>query len=351
MRVAIDHSPLVSTHKLAHKIRGTGYYTKNLIEALQEYHPEHEYVLFTRGEKLQNIDLFHFPYFEPFFVSLPLRKLGKTVVTIHDLTPIVFPQLFPSGIRGKVKFQVQKRLVKMSDAIITDSYASKKDIESFLGFPSGKVHAIHLAASEDFKKAEMSVSGRKTLCAKYRIPEKFILYVGDATPNKNLKRLVDSLPAGLPLVMVGSALTKKDVDPSNPWNAELVYVQKKAEESKNIYLLGFVPDEDLPLLYNAATVFVFPSFYEGFGLPVLEAASCGTPVVTTKGGSIPEVIGEAAYIIDPLDELSIETGIREVFESKDLQEKLSKKGLEQAKKFSWKKTADETVQVYEGIYQ
>lgn len=350
MRVAIDHSPLVSTHKLAHKIRGTGYYTKNLIESLQKYHPEHEYVLFTQGEKPRNIDVFHFPYFEPFFISLPLLKPGKTVVTIHDLTPLVFPDLFPTGIKGKVKYGIQKRLVKMSDAIITDSDSSKKDIEKLLGCSPTKVHAIPLAASEIFHKKELSASARRALLEKYKIPEKFILYVGDATPNKNLKRLVDAvLELGLPLVMVGSALTREHVDPSNPWNKELVYVQQKVQESQNIFLLGFIADSDLPLLYNAATVFVFPSLYEGFGLPVLEAAACGTPIVTTHGGSIPEVIGEAAFFVDQLSTESIGSGMKKVFESVKLQGELSRKGELQTKKFSWKKTADQTVKVYEEI--
>src|SRR3989344_2668709 len=108
MRIAIDNSPIVSTHKLAHKIRGTGFYIKNLLDALQKYHPEHEYVFFTQGEKVKDADVYHYPYFEPFFISLPFKKPGKTIVTIHDLTPLVFPSLFPSEVKGKVKFNIQK---------------------------------------------------------------------------------------------------------------------------------------------------------------------------------------------------------------------------------------------------
>src|SRR5437773_2771673 len=98
MLIGIDNSPLVSSSKLAHKIRGTGFYTKHLIEALQEYHPENEYVFFTQEEKRgRKLDIYHYPYFEPFFLSLPFKKRGKTVITIHDLTPLVFPEMFPVG--------------------------------------------------------------------------------------------------------------------------------------------------------------------------------------------------------------------------------------------------------------
>lgn len=352
MRIAIDHSPLVSTHKLAHKIRGTGFYTKNLIQSLKKFHPEHEYVLFTQGEKTQGIDVFHFPYFEPFFISLPFIKLGKTVVTIHDLTPLVFPDLFPAGIKGKIKYKMQKLLLKPVDLIITDSESSKKDIGKILHIQEDKIRTIPLAASEEFKKINMTSQIIKKMTNKYNIPEKFALYVGDATPNKNLNRLIDaSLKTNVPLVMVGSALANKVKDFKNPWNRDLVYVQSMAQTSKNIFILGFVESEDLVNLYNMAAVFVFPSLYEGFGLPVLEAASCGTPIITTHGGSIPEVIGKHAFFVDPLSVEDISEGLVKVYENKSLQDSLSKEGLEQSKNFTWKKTADETVKAYEEIFK
>ncbi len=328
MNVAIDHSPLVSKHKLAHKIRGTGFYTKNLIQALQEYHPENTYTLFTQGEKIGNVDVFHIPYFEPFFLSLPFLKQGKTVVTIHDLTPLVFPELFPAGTKGKLKYLIQRNIVKFSDAIITDSDSSKKDIVKLLNIPSSKVFSIPLASDEIYKYLELSTTKKQDVCKKYNLPEKFALYVGDATPNKNLKRLIDaSLLGNIPLVMVGSALANKIVDPDNPWNTELVYVQKKAQENKNIFLLGFLPTEDLLLLYNTATFFAFPSFYEGFGLPLLEAASCGLPILACNKSSIPEVVGDAALYVDPLDVSEIKNGMVKLLEDSRLRNNLIEKGL------------------------
>lgn len=347
MIIGIENSPLVSSKS---KIRGTGFYTKYLVEALQQYHPENKYVLFSGKDKItQKIDIFHYPYFEPFFLSLPFRKPGNTVVTIHDLTPLVMPKLFPSGIKGKFKFKIQKFLAKKTDAIITDSISSGRDIEKILGILPFRINPIYLAADKMFKKQNISDNGKVKILKKFRIPPKFALYVGDATPNKNLKRLVDAVTmASIPLVMAGGALAKKV--PTNPWNKDLIYVQEKAKGSKNIHIIGYVSDEDLVTLYNLASVFVFPSLYEGFGLPLLEAGSCGCPIITSDGGSIPEVIGEAAKFVDPFDTKSIANGITDIFNDEKLQKEFSIKALNQSKKFSWKKTADETVKVYEKIH-
>lgn len=352
MIIGIDNSPLVSTHKLAHKIRGTGFYTKHLIEALEKYHPENKYVFFQQGTRLQqNIDLFHFPYFDPFFLTLPFRKLGKTIITIHDLTPIIFPELFPIGIKGRVKYSIQKQVSKKANAIITDSDSSKKDITKLLGIKGNKVFSIPLAAGEHFKKLALSSTQKENFLKKYNLPEKFVLYVGDATPNKNLPALVDAVRiADAPLVIVGGAIAKEDIDRKHPWNKDIVYVQQAAFKNKKIKILGFISDEDLVFLYNVATVFVFPSLYEGFGLPVLEAAACGCPVITAKSGSIPEVIGDAGIYINPQNPYEIAKAISLVFVDEKRRSELAKKGIVQAEKFSWKHTADNTIKIYEKIY-
>ncbi len=353
MVIGIDNSPLVSTHKLAHKIRGTGFYTKNLINALATYHPENEYVMFQQGNiPKRKIDLFHYPYFDPFFLSLPFKKNGKTIITIHDLTPLVFPRLFPTGIKGKLKYTIQKKLAKKADAIITDSVSSKKDIERLMGIASGKVFSVPLAAGEHFKKMNIAKRQKEEFLQKYNLPEKFVLYVGDATPNKNLPRLIDAVEiAHVPLVLVGGAIAKKDIDLTHPWNKDIAYVQSLAEKNKDIKILGFVPDDDLVLLYNLATVFVFPSLYEGFGLPVLEAATCGCPIITTKGGSVPEVIGDASVYIDPHNKQALAKEISSFFKDEKLRLEFSKKGIRQSEKFSWKITADNTTKIYEQVYK
>ena len=185
---------------------------------------------------------------------------------------------------------------------------------------------------------------------KYSLPNKFILYVGDATWNKNLPRLIEAAKSmKIPLVMVGKALIDKGFDRDNPWNQDLVRVEKLIEKDRNILRLGFISTGDLVMIYNLATVFAMPSLYEGFGLPILEAMSCGCPVVTTKEGSIPEIAGNAAFYVDAYDINSISNGIKKMLTDDTLGYGLSKKGILQAKKFSWKKTAKETFSMYEKI--
>ena len=147
--------------------------------------------------------------------------------------------------------------------------------------------------------------------------------------------------------MVGKALSEENFDKTNPWNKDRVIIQKLFARESSIIRLGFIPTEDIVSLYNSATVFVMPSVYEGFGLPVLEAMQSGCPVITTKGGSVAEVAGDAAYYVDGFEEEDIKKGIETVFSSKSLRESLSKKGIMQAKKFSWKKTAELTIKAYQ----
>ena len=350
MNVAIDISPLTNSNLLSHRVRGTGFYIENLKSALLKYFPENKYIFFTRGEKLSNnIDLVHYPYFEPFFRTLPIIKKRKTVVTVHDLTPLVFPKYFPIGIKGGIKWQIQKMALSKSDAIITDSICSKNDIVKHTGINSSKIHVVYLAASDGFQEIEKS-SILGSIKEKYKLPERFVLYVGDVTWNKNLPRLISAIKKiNLTLVMVGSALVQNDFDRTNPWNQDLLKVQKMVENDKRIIRLGFVPTDDLVSIYNLATVFAMPSLYEGFGLPVLEAMACGCPVVTTKEGSIPEAAEDTAYYVDAYDVDDIASGINDVYFNQKLQKKLSEEGLKQAQKFSWRKTAEETIKVYKSV--
>lgn len=351
MNIAIDVSPL----KTGHKVRGAGFYLENLKRALVKYFPQYRYTFFVRGENLpEDVDLIHFPYFEPFFLARPVYKNYLTIVTVHDLTPIVFKKHFPRGIKGEIKWQMQKYALKRASAIITDSNCSKKDIIKKVGVPQDRVNVIYLAAGEEFKRLGLSslVLGVRR---KYKLPEKFVLYVGDVTWNKNLPRLVEAVKSlNIPLVMVGKALVSEDFDRTNPWNKDLVKVldiiqDQKTKNKEQIIRLGFVPTEDLVGIYNLATVFVMPSLYEGFGLPVLEAMSCGCPVITTKEGSLGEVAGDAAYFVDAKSTESIAEGIRKVFNDGKLQKELSEKGLKRANEFSWKHTAEETLEVYRKV--
>lgn len=344
MKIAIDISPL----QTGHKVRGVGFYLENLKRALLRYDKENEYLFFVPGEKLpKNIDLIHFPYFEPFFLALPLYNKNKTVVTVHDLTPIVFPDAFPRGIKGEVRWQMQRLALKKANRIITDSKCSKDDAIKLAGVRQDLIDVVYLAAGEQFRVIKSSESKLLSLRKKYNLPEKFALYVGDVTWNKNLPRLLDAIKTtNISLVMIGKNLVNENYDRNNPWNHDLNRVNDLAKDDKRIIRLGFVESDDLVSIYNAATVFVMPSLYEGFGLPILEAQACGCPVVTTKEGSLKEVAFDSAYFVDGYNYESIARGIQKVFNSSDLQQDLRSKGFENVKKYSWEKTAEETIQAY-----
>lgn len=346
MKIALDISPL----QTGHKVRGVGSYVRELQKRLEQHRDAVEIDFLSDFTlDLSQYDAVHIPYFDPFGSTIPLRKKTKTIVTIHDLTPILFSDAFPSGLKGNIRWLLNKQLVKQLDAVITDSVSSQTDIILLTGIPKSKVHIVPLAAADHFKKMENG-NWKMEISKKYNLPEKFVLYVGDATWNKNLPRLVEAMKEiNLTLVMVGKAIADKDVDTTHPWNKDIVAIRQQMEGDKRFIPLGFVPDDDLVKLYNMAEVFVMPSLYEGFGLPVLEAMQCGCPVVTTKLGSLPEVAGEAAFYVDAYDVTNIANGIGEVFFTPKLRDELIKKGFDQAKKFSWEKTALDTLKVYEGV--
>lgn len=347
MKVAIDISPI--SKDSGHKVRGSGFYVQNLVCEFKKY--EDMFFYYTKYKRIPHaVDIIHIPYFDPFFITLPFKKTHKRVVTVHDLTPFVFPKHFPVGARGTLKWHIQKRLLKQSDAIITDSLSSKKDIIRIVDFPEEKIFVIYLAPADHFRKVILSSRQKSEVLKKYSLPEKFILYVGDVTWNKNVPRLVDAIKkTTIPLVMVGKALVSTDYDAKHLWNKDLHQVTMKTVGDKRFIKLGFVQDEDLVFLYNLATAFIMPSLYEGFGLPVVEAMKCGAPVISTKNGSLAEIIGEAALVIDGESSDNIAHAIKRVFSDTALQKDLSRKGLEQVKKFSWEKTARETIDVYKRV--
>ncbi len=343
MKIAIDVSPLSS----AHKVRGVGFYIEYLKRSLLKYFPENEYKFFTKDEELgKTVDLVHYPYFDPLFLTLPITRKYKTAVTIHDLTPILFPNHFPPGIKGKLVWKIQKYNLRTVDSLLTDSYTSQKDIASILKIKKKNINVAYLAAAEEFKKLEAG-RWRNIILKKYNLPDKFILYVGDVTWNKNIPSLIEAVKEiNLTLVIVGKALSENKIGTKNPWDKDLLTAQKMMKGDKRFIRLGFVPTQDLVALYNIATVFVFPSIYEGFGLPILEAMQSGCPVVLSREGTMKEIGGDAAFYVNPFNINSIANGIGEVFFTEKLQKKLSEKGLTQAKKFNWEKTAQKTIEAY-----
>ncbi|MBI5045157.1 MAG: glycosyltransferase family 4 protein [Candidatus Levybacteria bacterium] len=344
MRIAIDVSPLES----GHKIRGVGFYLKNLKDSLETYFPTNTYTYFTGKLPGGVFDVIHYPYFDPFFVSLPFFHSYPVVVTVHDLTPIIFPSEFPAGVRGSLKWRMNKFLLSKADIIITDSDSSTKDVSKFVRIASSKVKTVTLAAGKEFHPLKKVSPLFKNLQKKYDLPEKFVMYVGDVTWNKNLPRLCKAvIDSNVPLVMVGKAITDKDFDEANPWNKDRVLMHNLIKNNSLFFPVGFISTEDLNILYNKASALVMPSLYEGFGLPVAEAMQSGCPVITSREGSLSEVGGEAVLYVDAYSQDSISAGIKKVFNLESLQHDLSKKGIVQSKKFSWKITAEKTLKAYE----
>lgn len=332
MRIALDLSPVK-----IHELRGIGVYTEKLYENLKE-----KVIGFT-GPVPQNCDLVHFPGLKLFWPDKRMLTDKKFVVTVHDLIPLKYPHEYPPGIRGKLKWRIQKMLLKRAKALITDSHASKEDIVKFTGIPEEMIKVVYLAADPEFKV--VNSSPRKDL------PKKFVLYVGDANYNKNLPRLCKAcLELDYPLVLVGRKFLSHDFDPNHKENNDLATVQQLAKENpKKIICLGSVETKELVNLYNLATVYAQPSLAEGFGLQVLEAMACGCPVVTSSGTSTEEVAGSAGMLVDPKDDGQLTKALKALWTDSSLRERLSRLGLERIKSFSWAKTAEETYKIYESL--
>jgi glycosyltransferase involved in cell wall biosynthesis len=344
MKIVIDLSPLRS----GHQYRGIGVYTRNLFKALKKYDTKNQYVLTTKTYQAQ-ADIIHYPFFDFFFLTLPFNKADKTVITIHDVIPLIYRDHYPAGIRGKLKFSFQKQSLRGVKRIITDSEQSKHDIEKYLNQPSDKVKKVYLAADERFKPVTKSVLDKMKL--KYDIQGSYILYVGDVNYNKNILGLINAYAqAKIPqkLILVSKALGN-NIEESN----QIKQLIQRLDLEGKVLVLSNVPLEpldDITSLYTGADFYIQPSFYEGFGFPVLEAWACNTMVVSSKGGSLNEVVGEAGITFNPLDEFEFKTKLRQAAHM-SIEERRSwqQKGRKRLAQFSWEKTARETAKIYQEL--
>src|SRR3972149_9741665 len=188
MKVAIDTSPLIS----GHESRGIGAYTKNLVEEFKSGKWDFDFIFFDGKNYSAGIDLVHHPYFDLYYRTLPLRRDKVRIVTIHDVIPLVYPQHYPVGIKGRINFFFQKIALKKVDAVICDSRTSKEDIANKLSFPKSKIHVVYLAPSSNYKK----IYDQKLLnfvAKKYKLPKKFALYVGDVNWHKNIENTLRAI--------------------------------------------------------------------------------------------------------------------------------------------------------------
>ncbi|MBI2196452.1 glycosyltransferase family 4 protein [Candidatus Daviesbacteria bacterium] len=351
MKVAINTLPL----KSAHKYRGIGYYTVNLLESLKQ-ETSMDVSEFTKLTDVKDVDIIHYPWFDLFFHTLPIRRYFPTIVTIHDLIPLVFPNHYPVGLKGKLNFILQKIALSSCKYIITDSNTSKQDIVKFLKIKNERISVISLAADPKFRVLN---NDTKLLHIKrqYHLPERFLLYVGDANRVKNLPFLIEGyrellkIPGylDLKLVLVGGVFLKHVENIDHPELESLKLVNKLIKQyglDENIIRPGQIEDGELVAFYNLATLYVQPSIYEGFGLPILQAFASGTPVIASNKGSLPEIGGQAAVYFDPVDIRQFTIIAKELLEDPSLLNKLSKLGLKRSTQFSWKRVARETESIY-----
>lgn len=328
---------------IGNKFRGIGTYTCGMIDTLKQNKKILIKELYLGQEKAE-FDIIHYPYFDPFFLTLPLRKKSVTFVTVHDLIPLKFPKYFPSGIRGKLKWLIQKKSIKSKDLIITDSFASKKDIKTFLG-ESVEIEVVYPGVNSVFHIIKSAESIRK-VNKKYKLPEEFILYVGDINYNKNIVNLIKAYSKlrysiNIDLVMVGKAFEQK--------SPELQIIQRLIENEglkSKIHQIGYIPESDLVHIYNRAFVYLQPSLAEGFGLPVLEAMSCGVPVVTSNTSSLFEIVGNIALTVNPLNIAEISDSLEKLLKDKELRNKMIHLGLKRVKMFNWNNFSMKMVHLY-----
>lgn len=349
MKIAINTLPLSTEHRM----RGTGVYTKNLIDALQKYERKLSYTFFTRVTDIpKNTDVVHYPFFDPFFLTLPFPKPIPTVVTVHDLIPLIFPDKFPAGVRGTFKWQLQRLSLGRAAAVVTDSHRSKKDIMRIMGKPSSWVHVVPLAPSVHYTQVT-STSVLAEARNRYHLPERYVLYVGDVNWNKNVSGLIKAwkyVREKYPkieskLVLVGSAFTNLEI----PETRAIVQLIETLGVGGSVIRPGFVRNEDMTAVYSQASCVVLPSWYEGFGFPVLEAFESGVPVVATNRGSVPEIAGPAR-MIDPSNPDDIASAIVDMLRlSEKERSALVKYGFAWAKQFTWQRVVKETVAVYEKV--
>lgn len=283
----------------------------------------------------ESLDVLHVPHF-----NVPLLYRGKMVVTIHDLIYLLLPQAVNSfAARLYARFMVSAAIRKASRVIAVSAH-TKKDLVKIFGKRKEEKISVVYEASDGYMEKVEDEAELETIRKKYDLSDKYILYVGSVKPHKNIVTLIEAF----------SRLRRFDIPHqlviAGRWDSKEDDLKKAIDANNRIKYIGEVPHEDLPGLYSAATVLVQISLYEGFGLTVLEAMKCGTPVIISANSSLPEVAGHAAMLVSPLNIGQIRDTLYNVLVNKGLREGMINLGYQREGNFSWLKTAAETRQIY-----
>lgn len=367
MKIGID------ARLLERRMTGIGRYIANLVRHLPAVDRQNEYILFSyrpiagfdapnmrnvatadipaegKLQKIQsafwvNVTLPRFlakekidVFFSPNSV-VPFRKTKtKNVIVVHDVFHLVDPSFHSRSFAAYTSLTIPRAIAK-SDLVVTVSESSKRDIVRLLNVPEEKVKVTYLAAEERFMPRTLTAGEANRYRGQYDLPEKFVLYVGVIESRKNIAGIIqiaDTLAGrtDVPIVLVGRA-----------GHGGKQYIEE-IKRRKNMRYCGFVADEDLPYFYNLASVFLFPSFYEGFGLTPLEAMQSGLPVVASNTSSLPEAVGVGGILLPPTDTNAFVKAILELLKDDSQKDALIRKGLAQARKFNYEKTASETAAI------
>ncbi len=384
MRIGIDVRCLGEGRRT-----GVEEYALNLLHTIFETNKENTYILFFNSfrqskadflwvKKYENVKLkkLHFPnkllnfifwyfawpkidrliggadlIFMPNIMFGSVSKKTRLIVTVHDLSFERYPKTFSVRRRFWHIFVNPKKICERADKIITVSESSKKDIIDLYGIDAKKIKVIYSGVSERFRVISRNDEKLIRVKEKYHLPYKFVLYLGTIEPRKNIKGIIQAYAQ-----MRKNAMTEEKfnelleyklvVAGSVGWLSEEIFSEIKKSEFKNsIKVINFVEDADKEFVFNLASLFVYPSFFEGFGFPVLEAMSCGVPVIASNNSSLPEIAESAAILVDPTKPQEISDAMKEVLLNGNLRSKLIEKGVARAKEFNWQKTARSTLNI------
>jgi glycosyltransferase involved in cell wall biosynthesis len=335
----------------ANSSRGIGSYTRLLIDELEKNEDLKIYKTSTlsKEEKMKPA-IVHYPFFDFFFDTLPVTSFENTIVTIHDVIPLVFPEYYKPGVKGKLRFEKQKLALRRVKAIITDSESSKEDIIKYLGLPAEKIHVVYLAANPELKAQNKKLI--KKVSTKNELPKKYLLYVGDINYNKNIPQLIKMMKfiedKDVKLVCLGRNFTPQEIP---EWKWIETQLALSDVQDRVIFLNNVLTEsvDELAAIYSGALMYIQPSLYEGFGLTILEAMQCKTPVVCSENSSLIEVGGENVIFTKPNAE-DMAKSVTEVLNwSKTKRKNQIKKAYLWAQSFSWKKTAKKTIEIYKEV--
>jgi glycosyltransferase involved in cell wall biosynthesis len=361
---------------------GVGTYTRNVVRAISRLDQKNQYVLIgspkrvaemgelpsnfqtvplleqdstTKGYfhcrailKQLKCDLVHIPH----LFWLPRSLPCPYVMTVHDVLEFMSGASGLSGLRRSLHFQLTRRVLKGAARIFAVSKFTKSEIEKLFGIAPSQIEVVYNAIDERFLHGHATDTDRQFLAQRYQVNYPFLLYAGRISPHKNVVRIIEAFSAlkaalekdgkypGLKLIIIGDELSK---------HPDLRRTVIRGGVQNDVRFLGFIPIEVLRIFYDAAKIFVFPSLYEGFGLPPLEAMALGTPVLASNTSSLPEVVGSAAVLVNPENVFEIMRALHRVLLDQTLREKLKRRCYEQAKKFSWDVSAQQILRVYADV--